>query len=74
MINSRGPSLDPWGTPALTSRSKLLAPSMTVQIFRFVRAEGKSKGRGVKVKMVGLRIIIHQLTGKVISEVEIRLT
>ena len=24
--------------------------------------------------MVGLRIIIHQLTGKVISEVEIRLT
>ena len=24
--------------------------------------------------MVGLRIIIHQLTGKVISEVEVRLT
>jgi len=34
----------------------------------------KTEGREVKVKKVGLRIIIHQLTGKVISEVEIRLT
>ena len=34
----------------------------------------KAEGGGVKVKMVGLRIIICQLTGKVISEVEIRIT
>ena len=32
------------------------------------------KPKGVKVKMVGLRIIIRQLTGKVISEIELRLT
>ena len=35
MINSRGPSLDPWGTPALISNKLDLTPSITVHCFLF---------------------------------------
>ena len=42
-MNSNGPSLDPWGMPAITSLTSDLTPSTTVTCLLLVKYDLKSQ-------------------------------